>query len=150
MKVNRLMMAGIAALVMMASSAYAVDKADGWIDDFEKAKADAKKREVPILAFFTGSDWCSWCKKLEAEVFSQKEFKEYSKNNFVLLVLDFPSKKKLPEATVQQNKKLQGVYGIKGYPTVLIIDSKGKELARTGYQRGGAEAYVKHLDGLGK
>lgn len=148
MRVSRLVMAGIAAMVVMTSGVYAVDKADGWIDDFENARKEAVKREVPVLAFFTGSDWCGWCKKLDAEVLSKEEFKKFAKENFVLLVLDFPSRTKLPEATVKQNKKLQGAYNIKGFPTLVILDAEGKELARTGYRRGGAEAYVEHLKTL--
>jgi hypothetical protein len=34
---------------------------------------------------------------------------------------------------------------VKGFPTVLLLEADGKELARTGYKPGGAEAYVKHL-----
>lgn len=146
----KVIISGIAAMTMMISGLSAAEKPDGWIDNFEQAKKEAGKREVPILAFFTGSDWCGWCKKLEAEVLSQQEFKEYSQKKFVLLVLDFPSRKKLPEATVEQNRKLQGVYGIKGFPTLVILDAEGKELARTGYRRGGAGEYVKHLEDLVK
>ncbi len=121
---------------------------DGWLTDFEKAKKMSAEKNVPILADFSGSDWCGWCIKLDKEVFSQAEFKAYAKDNLVLLLVDFPSRKKQPDDLKKQNKDLAAKYGIKGYPTVIILDSEGKELARTGYQRGGAENYVEHLKEL--
>ncbi len=119
-----------------------------WITDFEKAKETAKKLKRPMLVDFTGSDWCGWCIKLDKEVFSKDEFKEYAKDNLVLVELDFPNRKKQSDALKAQNKALAKKYGIRGYPTILLLDADGKELARTGYQRGGPEKYVKHLQKL--
>jgi thioredoxin-related protein len=81
-------------------------------------------------------------------VFSTKAFKQYAKKNLVLFAADFPRGKKLPEKVVAQNKELARSYGIQGFPTVLLVDANGKEIARTGYQEGGGEAYVKHLQEL--
>jgi tetratricopeptide (TPR) repeat protein len=39
-------------------------------------------------------------------------------------------------------------YGVQGFPTVLILDPQGRAYARTGYQEGGAEGYLKHLGEL--
>ncbi|MBI2441958.1 MAG: thioredoxin family protein, partial [Lentisphaerae bacterium] len=96
----------------------------------------------------TGSDWCGWCIKLDKEVFSKNEFKVFAKDHLVLFVADFPSRKKLPAATRAQNEQLAQTYGIEGYPTVLLLDAAGEVIARTGYQSGGAAAYVKHLKEL--
>jgi len=116
-----------------------------WLTDFEAAKRDAAKREVPILADFSGSDWCRWCMKLDEEVFRQTEFAKYAKDNLVLFLADFPSRKKQTDEVRRQNKALADKFGIKGYPTVLLLDADGKVLVRTGYMRGGAEKYVEHL-----
>lgn len=120
----------------------------GWMTSLEDAKAEASKRQVPILVDFSGSDWCGWCIKLDKEVFSQKAFKEYADKNLVLLLADFPRKSKLPEKISAQNSKLAEQFNIEGFPTVLILNAQGKEMARTGYQPGGADAYVKHLKSL--
>ena len=133
-------------LTVCAGVAIAADAE--WMTDFEAAKKEAAARKVPIVADFSGSDWCGWCKKLDAEVFSKAEFKAYAKESVVLLLVDFPAKKKLPESTVKQNEELQKKFGIQGYPTVILLDAEGKELARTGYQPGGAAAYVEHLKKL--
>jgi len=108
----------------------------------------AAEQKKPILADFAGSDWCGWCIKLDKEVFSQKFFKDYAAENFVLLLVDFPSQKKLSDAQTEQNESLARKYGVRGFPTVVLLDANGKELDRTGYRRGGPKAYVTHLKDL--
>ena len=128
---------------------FSVRATDGkWDDDFAKAKAEAAEKGRPILIDFTGSDWCSWCIKLDKEVFSKSEFKKYARANLVLFVADFPRGKKVSKKTAAQNAELRDKYGVQGYPTVVLVDAEGTVIARTGYQEGGAEAYVKHLQEL--
>lgn len=121
---------------------------DQWLSNFEVAKKQAAKKKVPILVDFTGSDWCGWCVKLKKEVFSKEAFKNYAEKNLVLLKLDFPRNKKLPEETRNQNIKLMQKYGVRGFPTILILDSKGKVLGKTGYKAGGADNYIKHIKSI--
>jgi len=116
-----------------------------WLTDFEAAKKLAEERKVPILVNFAGTDWCGWCIKLDKEVFSKEEFKKFAKDNLVLFLADFPSRKKQPDKVKRQNKALADRYGIQGFPTVLLLDGNGKVLGRTGYRRGGAKKYVAHL-----
>ena len=40
-----------------------------WYDDLEVASKVAYKSDKPIMLFFTGSDWCGWCIRLQKEVF---------------------------------------------------------------------------------
>ena len=42
----------------------------------------------------------------------------------------------------------QKKYNVKGFPTVLLLDSDGNVFSQTGYQKGGAEAYIPHLESL--
>jgi protein disulfide-isomerase len=85
---------------------------------------------------------------LDSEVFSQPEFKEYASKNLVLLLLDFPRRKPQSQSVTRQNESLAREFSVEGFPTVLILDAQGKELARTGYRSGGAAEYVKHLKSL--
>jgi protein disulfide-isomerase len=129
------------ALLSIAAQAGQED----WLTDFGKAKEAAREKHVPILADFAGTDWCSWCIKLDGEVFSQDAFKAYAKTNLVLFLADYPRRKQLPAQTSRQNAALSQQYGIEGFPTVLLLDANGKELARTGYRQGGSGAYVEYL-----
>ena len=72
----------LAVAAVTSSAAFA---AAGWEDNYEKAMAKAKAEKKMVLLDFTGSDWCGWCIKLDKEVFSKKEFKDYAKENLVLV-----------------------------------------------------------------
>jgi thioredoxin-related protein len=135
-------------LVAVAVSACAF-ASDGWMTDFEKAKAKAKAENKHVLIDFSGSDWCGWCIKLDKEVFSQKAFKDYAKDNLVLMLADFPSDKtKVSEEVQKQNDQLAKEFSISGFPTVFILSPEGKRVAKTGYQAGGPEKYVEHIKQL--
>ena len=112
-----------------------------WLTDFEAAKKKAAAENKPIFALFTGSDWCPPCMKWEKDTFSKPEFQNYAKTNLVLLLLDFPNKKKLPKAQQKHNDALLEKFKIEGYPTALILDAKGKKLGELGYTEGGPKVH---------
>lgn len=116
-----------------------------WIENYADAIKYAKASNRNVLINFTGSDWCSWCIKLSNEVFNKAEFMDYAKENLVLLKLDYPRSIPQSPELKAQNSSLQSKFGIRGYPTIVLVDANEKEVARTGYQQGGAEKYVAHL-----
>ncbi|HAV14271.1 MAG TPA: thioredoxin family protein [Opitutae bacterium] len=129
--------------ITLASS---LSAGEGWMTDFEAAKAKAASENKPLLLDFTGSDWCGWCIKLDKEVFSQDEFKAYANDSLILVELDFPrDSSSLPAGVAEQNEALAEKYGIRGFPTILILSPEGELVEKTGYQRGGAAAYVEHI-----
>ncbi|MBD3637960.1 MAG: thioredoxin family protein [Crocinitomicaceae bacterium] len=92
-----------------------------WYTDLDKAYEISEESGKPIFGFFTGSDWCGWCHKLQREVFAKDAFIEWAQKEVVLLELDFPRKKKLPEELAKQNRELQQAFKVTGYPTVWIF-----------------------------
>jgi protein disulfide-isomerase len=118
----------------------------GWLTDLAKAQEQAKSGQKLLLMDFTGSDWCGWCKKLDAEVFSQTEFKDYAAKHLVLVEVDFPRGFKLPEATKKQNDALQSKYRIQGFPTIVVVSPAGKTVGELGYMEGGPSAFIKALE----
>ncbi len=122
---------------------------DGWLTNWEQAKAKAKADKKPILINLTGSDWCGWCIKLEKEIFSQKAFKDFAAENLVLMEADFPKKKELPAELKKQNAALEKEYLAGGYPTVYLLDAEGKKLSEDlGELKGGTDAYIAKLKEL--
>ena len=118
-----------------------------WETDLPAAQAQAKKEKKMVLMDFTGSDWCGWCIKLNKEVFSTKEFQDYAKDNLVLVELDFPSKKKQTDALKKANEKLKNKYEADGFPTIVVLNSGGKEVwKQVGYMAGGPTAWIAKLD----
>lgn len=138
-----------AALLALVGSQVVQAGGEGWSADFAASKKQAAETKEDLLVDFTGSDWCGWCIKLNKEVFSEEAFKKGVKGKFVLVELDYPrDKSKLSTETIKQNEELKDKYAVRGYPTILLCDAEGRPFASTGYQKGGADAYVKHLDEL--
>lgn len=119
-----------------------------WHTNYEQAASLAKKENKPMLLFFTGSDWCGWCKKMDQEVFASPEFAQMAGSEFVYVDLDFPMNKPLPEDLQKQNNALKQKYGVTGYPTIIVLDSSGNFVAETGYRPGGGKAYAEYLKQL--
>ena len=83
-----------------------------------------------MLLDFTGSDWCGWCIKIDKEVFAKPEFKNFSEKSLILVELDFPQGKTLPDAVKAQNSELQRKFKVNGYPTLVLLSPSGKEITR--------------------
>lgn len=101
-----------------------------WTVGFDKALAQAREADKPLLVNFTGSDWCGGCILLRREIFSQPEFKQWADEHVVLLEVDFPRGKSQPEALQEQNRAVQRHYGIKAYPTLLVLTPDGRPVDR--------------------
>ena len=118
-----------------------------WMTDFPAAQKKAKDENKLVLMDFTGSDWCGWCIKLNKEVFSTKEFADYAKDNLVLVEVDFPRRKQLSDAQKKANDALQAKYRAEGFPTIVVLNSKGDEVwKQVGYMAGGPKAWIAKLD----
>lgn len=95
---------------------------DGWLVNLDEAYEISKKTGKPILANFTGSDWCGWCKRLSANVFVHDEFKKWASDNVVLLELDYPRRTQIPTKYRQQNANLQRAFQVRGFPTIWVFN----------------------------
>lgn len=117
---------------------------EGWLVMLDDAYTESQKTGKPILANFTGSDWCGWCKRLSAAVFVKPEFKKWADENVVLLELDFPRRKQIPEEIKQQNAGLQRAFKVRGFPTVWVFNlDKDPETKKYSIQALGKTGYTK-------
>lgn len=113
------------SLVLLSGAAPAMAQHNGgleWHTDLMKAQALSKSSGKPIFGFFTGSDWCGWCRKLQMDVFSKPSFVKWAKEKVILLELDFPHGKKLPDELAAQNNSLQQAFQVRGYPTIWMFN----------------------------
>jgi thioredoxin-related protein len=148
MRLCHLLPAGLAALLISLGAFAGVGRADEgeWKTDFEAAKAQAKAEDKLMLVDFTGSDWCGFCIKLHDEVFNKDGFKNDAAKKFVLVELDFPHEKKLPDELKAQNDKLGKEYKVNGYPTVCMMDAEGQVVAKfVGFGPGTGDKYLARL-----
>jgi thioredoxin-related protein len=121
-----------------------------WHTDMTKATDLSIKENKPMFLFFTGSDWCGWCIRLQNEVFKTPEFVKWASNNVILVELDFPRKNEQTDAIKMQNAQLQQQLQVRGYPTVWFVsaaktaDAKVNlnALGSTGYVAGGPQVWL--------
>jgi thioredoxin-related protein len=118
----------------------------GWTTNYDQAKQEARVSRKLVLLDFTGSDWCGWCKLLDKEIFSQPEFKEYASKNLVLVEIDFPKMKPMPAAMRTANVRLAERYHVRGFPTIVVLNSDGEKVGELGYMQGGPEAFIAKLE----
>jgi thioredoxin-related protein len=120
-----------------------------WHTDVNNAVNISVQTGKPLFFFFTGSDWCGWCKKLVKEVFVKEEFKSWATKNVILVELDFPRRTPISNDLKKQNKELGQMFGVRGYPTVWLVTptiSDGKvnfnKLGSQGYVAGGPKSWI--------
>ncbi|MBI9101509.1 MAG: thioredoxin family protein [Spirochaetales bacterium] len=118
---------------------------EGWVTDINQAMKIAQEEEKLILVNFTGSDWCGWCMKLKDEVFTKSAWQEFAKENMVMLFLDFPSGITLSENQQVHNGTLAQVLGVRGYPTLIVLESDLTPRLQTGYTGMGPSEYAAHV-----
>lgn len=126
----------------------AVGQAGTWTTDVTAALAGATNSGRKTFLFFTGSDWCGWCQRLQAEVLGTDNFKAFAREHLVLVELDFPKRSPQSPALKQQNARLAQQYGIEGFPTIVVLDDAGREIGRLGYERGGPGPFLQKVRAL--
>jgi thioredoxin-related protein len=143
-----MMMKWIVAVFLCAGLFAAEPEKSEWLTDLLTAQAQAKAENKRILLLFTGSDWCVNCVKWDKEVFHTPEFRDYAKINFVLTMIDFPDRKKLPKKQERANDRLKDQFKVTEYPLACVLDSKGKELGRFQYSEGGFAKFKKQVEAI--
>ncbi|HEY6144163.1 MAG TPA: thioredoxin family protein [Flavobacterium sp.] len=144
----------ITLLVVLGSFAVQAQELK-WETDINQAMKISNKTKKPLLLFFTGSDWCGWCIRLQKEVLKTPEFAKWANSNVVLVELDFPRAATQSDAIKMQNNGMQQAFQVQGYPTVWFATAKVKDgkpsftgIGSTGYVAGGPKAWLAVADGI--
>ena len=127
--------------IILSLNGFAQQKELTWYKDVNKAINVSVQQEKPILFFFTGSDWCGWCIRLQKEVFFKPDFVKWAKENLILVELDFPRRKKLDETLKQQNDNLRQMFAVRGYPTGWFVVPEIED-KKVNFKRLGSQGYV--------
>lgn len=136
----------IAILSAFTVPVFAEYPPEGWTASIPEAISRAEREDKMIMLDFTGSDWCGWCHKLEDEVWNTSEFESWADDNLIKVFLDFPQGINLSSDQINQNRLMQQYFGVRGYPTIFLLDSDLTPLLKTGYREGGANEYIRHLE----
>jgi len=81
---------------------------------WNEAKAKAKK-ENKLIFLDAYTDWCGWCKRLDATTLKNKEVGEFFNKNFINVHMEMEKSKDGP--------RLSRALRIKGYPALFFMNS---------------------------
>jgi thiol-disulfide isomerase/thioredoxin len=134
MKPRALVLSAAAFALAFAASARADDVApvapaagvqfEPGTPSFADVLAKSKESGKPVFIDFT-TEWCGWCRKLEADTYSQASVGEAMKA-FVNVMVD---------AEKGEGPAIAKRYGVTGFPTLVIVDAEGGEIDRiSGYR----------------
>jgi len=141
----------VLTLSLFIISLFNVGYAQTWLTDYDEALQLAQEEEKPIVLVFQGSDWCAPCIKLERAIWSSDDFKSHAAQNYVLLLADFPRKKKNALSSEQKaaNQKLAEKYNKQGiFPYVVVLDAAENVKGTTGYKKLKPNEYITLIDSM--
>ena len=117
-----------------------VEPLDVWLTDFDEACAEARRQAKDVLALFTGTDWSPSAKRFQQEVALSPEFLRTVEESYVLLRLDFPRGATVQAAEMRaRNEGWRERFAVTEYPTLLVLNADGSELARVDLAKARAE-----------
>ena len=128
--------------LLMLSSARAND---AWHTSYGDAMEMAEDTGRPVLTIFTGSDWCPHCRTLEDNVLETDTFLDWAEGNVVLLMIDLPQHG-ISRAVRSERSQVCIKYGVRTFPSALLIDSEGEQITvKKGYRGQSAATWVSEM-----
>ena len=122
MKIKTL--ASILALITLIVAANSNAQTTGWNSfdsGLEAAKSSNKKVLIDVY-----TDWCGWCKKMDAEVYTDAAVKDYLGKNFVIIKLNAESDGTIHyKGREYTHPQIAAAFGINGYPTTIFLKENG-------------------------
>jgi thiol:disulfide interchange protein DsbD len=107
----------LAVLPLFRGSGGSID----WYSEPTLAFDEAAEAEQEVLVFLY-TDWCTYCKQMDQTTFKDPSVLSQMADNYVWLRLNAESD---PEGIRMQRK-----FFVSGFPTLLILDSSGREIDR--------------------
>ncbi len=114
-------------------------------DDLEIAKKEAEVSNKNILIILTGSDWCKPCIKMEKNVIENNEFIEYANQNLILFEINLPRHLDYDSKIVKNYIYLRDKYQTNSLPSLILVNSEGKEITKISNGLSSLEKVMKEL-----
>lgn len=116
-----------------------------WQTNFEVAKEKSAAEKKPLFLYFSGSDWCPWCKEMESEILTTPAFKEALGQKMIFMKVDFPKKELLDHRILKQNEKLANDYNVQSFPTIVLLDSNLKVIDVLHFEGDGGAVFAQKV-----
>lgn len=120
--------AAFVALLLPAGGASAAGSADPmWRDWNSGLKAAASTGKPVLVDVYT--DWCGWCKRLDRDVYSRADVRDYLQKHFVTVKLNADAVD--PASYEGRNYTLRTLaarFDVSSYPTTIFLKPGGEHL----------------------
>jgi thioredoxin-related protein len=128
MKILRFLPAALLFASVASASPAAPRGADPrWLGWNAGLKAAAASHRPVLVDVYT--DWCGWCKRMDRDVYSRPEIREYLSSRFVVVRLDAESSDPASyEGRQHTMRSLAGRFRVSGYPTTIFLRETGEHL----------------------
>lgn len=132
-------------IVTLLVLAAAQVQAQEWKSDLHEAFREANVKNKNVLLFFSVSDACDLCRRLDNVVFQSDEFRQYAAENLVLVKLDFrnsvASGNKADQLLIVEKYNKDGFF-----PWVVLLNDNEKIVGKLPiYNDQTARQYVEQL-----
>lgn len=119
-KINNKIVLIAIGILFLSLSTFAQPKS--FNDALKKAKKEDKKLIVDIY-----TDWCGWCKKMDADVYSKSDIKDLVEDDFIFYKLNAEGDEKITYNGKQYTAaELAALFEVSGYPTTVFLEPGGK------------------------
>jgi len=108
-------------ILILSAKMMVVESQVNWLYNYDEGLSKARTENKIVLLYFH-ADWCSWCKKLNQETFSNQSIASYLNEKLILIKID-----------VEKNISLSETYEVYDIPTVVFLSVNGTEVGRQGY-----------------
>ncbi|TMQ67669.1 MAG: DUF255 domain-containing protein [Candidatus Eisenbacteria bacterium] len=116
-------------LLMVAQPAHSEDTPLAWRDWDSGFKEARRQKRIVLVDVYT--DWCGWCRRMDRDVYSRPEVREYLQRTFVTVKLDAEADKLgLYQGKAATWRALAAQFGVNGYPTTVFLRPEGEYITR--------------------
>lgn len=110
------------AIIAVFFSANVLFSQNAFEDALKKAASENKRVVIDVY-----TDWCGWCKKMDAEAYSDKDVKKLLEENFVLVKLNAEGKEKITyNGKKYTEEELSYYFEVFSFPTTIFLEPDGK------------------------
>lgn len=122
---------GVGVLAVVAALFFWTGGSSGpkgnWVE-YGEALKEARLQDRPVLVDVY-TNWCSWCKKMDRDVYGDDAVQDLLGRHFVIVKLDAESTTthEVDGRTVSERDIAKG-HGVTGYPTTLFLSPDGEPI----------------------